>query len=122
MAKIIMAKVILRDSCDPAVPGDCAPVIQVEEASELEGLVSEHGVIFEEPIRVQEETFADPVDDEEPWEDVAGDDEPWVNQDEVQESPEPEGDEECPLEPDRPWDKSVCGELERRILSRVLGG
>ena len=121
MSRIIMAKVILRDTCDPAVPGDCAPVIQVEEASELEGLVSEHGVIFEEPIQEQQETFADSVDYDEPWEAVAGDDPPWEVPVEVPEGPELEGDE-CPLEPDRPWDDSVCGELERRILSRVLGG
>ena len=112
MPRVIMAKIILRDACDPDLPGDCAPIIQVEEASEVEGLVSEHGVIFEEPIQEQEETFEDQVDDDEPWEDLVQD----------VEVPEPGADPECPLEPDRPWDDSICGEIERRILSRVLGG
>ena len=120
MSRIIMAKVILRDSCDPGLPGDCAPVIQVAEASELEGLVSEHGVIFEEPIQEKEETFADSVDYDEPREDVAGDNEPWDAPVEVPEGPEMEGDS-CPVD-EKPWDESVCGELERRILSHVLGG
>ena len=121
MSRIIMAKVILRDTCDPGVPGDCAPVIQVEEASELEGLVSEHGVIFEEPIQEQEETFADPVDYDEPWEDLAGDNEPWEAPVEVPEGPEMEGDV-CLLEPDKPWDQSVCGKIEDHVVSRILGG
>ena len=138
MSRIIMAKVILRDICDPGLPGDCAPIIQIAQASELEGLVSEHGVIFEEPIQEQEETFADPEDYDKPSEDLAWGNETWEAPDDIPEGPEltegekweapnevldglAEGDE-CPLEPDRPWDESVCGELERRILSRVLGG
>ena len=115
MSRVIMAKIILRDACDPDLPGDCAPIIQVEEASELEGLVSDHGVIFEEPIQEQEETFEDQVDDDETWEDLVGDEEALEDMAE-------DADPECPLEPDQLWNESVCGEIERRILSRVLGG
>ena len=113
MSKVITAKVYIRDSCDPNSPGDCAPVFRVEGAAELEGLVSEHGISFEEPIHEQEETFADDlVDDDELWEDIVED----------VDVPEAEGDPVCDVEPDLPWDESVCGKIERRILSRVLGG
>ena len=106
MSRVIWAKVILRDACDPGLPGDCAPVIQIEEASELEGLVSEHGVIFEEPIQEQE-TFEDQVDE---------DSLEYLPED--VEVPEPEGDS-CSVD-GLPWEASVCGEIERRILDRLL--
>ena len=132
MSRVIMAKIILRDVCDPDEPGSCSPVIQLEEASELENLVSEYGVIFEEPIQEQEAFENQPENewedlpvDEEPWEDRGGNGEPFQDPDEAPEppeAPEPEGDGECPLEPDRPWDESVCGDIERRIVSRILGG
>ena len=49
---------------------------------------------------------------------------------EYEETPDPEMELEditvdqpdCPLESDLDWDESFCGEIERRILSRVLGG
>jgi len=44
----IMAKVLLRDSCDPATPFDCAPVIRMVGATEAEQLAAVHGVVFEE--------------------------------------------------------------------------
>ena len=106
---VITAKVYIRDICDPNVPGDCAPIIEVEGASDLEGLVSQHGIAFEEL----------PQEDEETWEDEP---EEYID-------PRPElaleddiGDEpSCPLEPELEWDESVCGEIERRILDKVMG-
>ena len=115
MARIITAKVYFRDTCDPDVPGDCAPVVELEGAAELEGLVAEHGISFEEPFQEQEpgDTFADEL----------------VQYEEVTESdPELEVHEiptdlpECPLEPGVEWDVSVCGDLERKIVARVFGG
>ena len=113
MAKVISAKIIFRDTCDPDVPGDCAPVVEVEGASELEGLVSEHGIAFEEPFGGHQDT----------WEDELVEDEEVPEPELELESEEiPTGQGECSLEPDLDWDESVCGEIERRILSRVLGG
>ena len=106
---IIAAKVYIRDTCDPNVPGDCAPIIEVEGASELEGLVSQHGIAFEELLQEDEET----------WED---DPEEYIDpvlelglEDDIVDEPT------CPLEPEFEWDESVCGEIERRILDKVLG-
>ena len=67
MSKVITAKVYIRDTCDPDVPGDCAPVFRVEGAAEIEGLVAEHGIAFEEPLQELEETFADDLS-EDPFE------------------------------------------------------
>ena len=48
MGRVINAQVYIRDSCDPDVPGECASIFRVEGAAELEGLVSEFGISFEE--------------------------------------------------------------------------
>jgi len=48
MARVIMAEVHIRDSCDPSNPGDCAPEIRLSGAAELENLASEFGIVFEE--------------------------------------------------------------------------
>ena len=106
---IIAAKVYIRDTCDPNVPGDCAPIIEVEGASELEGLVSQHGIAFEELPREEEEY----------WEDEQAE---YVEP--VPELVLEEGivdEPTCPLEPELEWDESVCGEIERRILDKVMG-
>jgi len=94
----------------------------------MEKQVSDHGIMFDELIQDQE-TFSDPTENE--WEDLA-EEELWAGpvedvkpfEDVVEhvELPEIGEDRECPLEPDRPWEESVCGELERRLLSRILGG
>ena len=122
MSRVIWAQVILRDACDPDVPGDCAPVVKIEGATELEGLVSEFGIAFEEPIQEQADPFEYQVDDDNSLENLIEDDESWEDLPKDVAVPEPEGDPECPLEPDRPWDESVCGELERRVVSRILNG
>ena len=109
MARVIWAKIILRDTCDPGVPGDCAPVVEVEGAAKLEGLVAEHGIAFEEPLQEGGETWeGDLVEDVEAGPELGLED---VSVDKP----------ECPLEPDLDWDESICGEIERRILSKVLG-
>ncbi len=119
MTKVIAAKVYIRDSGDPNSPGDCAPVLRVEGATKLEGLVSEHGISFEEAIHEQEESFTD---------DLVNDEEMILEPDDLELEPEMELDEfqtdqpECRVDPDVDWDESVCGEIERRILSRILGG
>ena len=107
---VITAKVYIRDTCNPDVPGDCAPVIEVEGASELEGLVSQHGIAFEEPLQEQEDVFVDEV--------VEDEDE---DEDELEADETPEDQLKCPLEPELEWDESICGEIERRILSKVFG-
>ena len=129
MVTIVWAKVIFKDTCDPGLPGDCAPLIQIEQAAAMEKQVSDHGIMFDELIQDQE-SFSDPTENE--WEDIAEDEELWAGpvedvksfEDVVEdvELPEQGEDPECPLEPDRPWEESVCGELERRLLSRILGG
>ena len=106
---IITAKVYIRDACDSDVPGDCAPIIEVEGASELEGLVSQHGIAFEELPREDEETWEDdPEEFIDPVPELALEDE---------KVDEPA----CPLEPELEWDESICGEIERRILDKVMG-
>ena len=110
MIRVISATVYIQDTCDPDVPGNCAPVVEVEDAVELEGLVSEYGISFEEALREQEDELVEDVTDEE-------DPELEIGSDEI-----PEDQLECPLDPDVEWDESVCGQIERRILIKVLGG
>jgi len=90
MVRIIMAEVHLKDLCDPAVPGDCAPVVYVAEAAEeIEELTSYHGIGFDELL--EEEGTAE-----------------LVALEEVEEPQEVEGALICCLEPDRAWDDSAC--------------
>jgi len=49
MTRVIMAEIHIRDACDPSNPGDCAPVICVPGAEEIEDLVADFGVVFEDP-------------------------------------------------------------------------
>jgi len=49
MTRVIMAEIHIRDACDPSNPGDCAPLVCVPGAEEIEGLVKDFGVVFEEP-------------------------------------------------------------------------
>jgi len=53
MTRVIMAEIHLRDACDPSSPGDCAPVICVPGAEEIEDLVADFGVVFEDPGEVE---------------------------------------------------------------------
>jgi len=48
---VIMAKVSLKDSCDPSIPFDCAPVIRMVGAADAEQRAKVHGVEFEEETR-----------------------------------------------------------------------
>ncbi len=59
MVRVITAKVYFRDACDSDVPGDCAPVVEIEGAAELEGLVSEYGIAFEELLQAFGEKLED---------------------------------------------------------------
>ena len=94
MARVIMAEVHIRDSCDPSNPGDCAPEIRLSGAAELESLASEFGIVFEE---------ARPEDTLAAWE-VQG-----AGAVPEEELPELEAVGLCcPLEPDRAWDDSAC--------------
>ena len=113
MTRVISATVYLRDSCDPDLPGDCAPLIELKGAAELEGLVSAHGVAFEEALQEPEDTFSDDLIEDEAEQEPEFD----LESDEIQTD-----QLECPLEPEVDWDESICGQIERRILSRVLGG
>jgi len=112
MGRIIMAEVHLRDVCDPATPGDCAPLICIPGASEIEALVSDHGIEFAE---LSEEIPGDILQD--PPEATGG----WGSQEtrEVPEAPEPVG-LVCSLEPDRPWDESFCREVTGLDEAAVL--
>ena len=113
MSRVISATVYIRDVCDPDVPGDCAPVIEIEGAVELEGLVSEYGISFEEASQDRDETLDEDLEevDDTPESEIE------LDLDEI-----PTDQVDCPLEPGVDWDKSVCGELERRIVARVFGG
>jgi len=93
---VIMAKVYLKESCDPSIPFDCAPVIGMVGAADAEQRASVHGVEF------QEET-------EEEWGGLGAGS---VSEEfEEVEPSEPEMGLCCLLEPDRAWDDSVCRDL-----------
>ena len=111
MSRVVMAKVIFRDACDPDIPGDCAPVVSIEGAAEVEELVSEFGIAFEEALQEQVEALEDELEEDEE-----------VPEAELELDQFPSDQPTCPLEPELDWDDSVCGEIERQILSRVLGG
>ena len=113
MSRVISATVYIRDVCDPDVPGDCAPVVEIEGALEIEGLVSEFGISFEEASQDQEDTMEEDLVEV----DEAPESELELELDEI-----PTDQIDCPLEPGVDWDESVCGEIERRIVARVLGG
>lgn len=113
MTRVISATVYLRDSCDPDLPGDCAPRIELEGAFELEGLVSEYGISFEEASQEHDYTLE---------EDLVEVDEATEPEIELELDEIPTDQVDCPLEPGVDWDESVCGELERRIVARVFGG
>jgi len=108
MGRVIMAEVHLRDVCDPSTPGDCAPLIRIPGASEIEALVSDHGIEFAE---LSEEIPGEIPEAPEGW----GGGEAR----EVAEAPEPVG-LVCSLEPDRPWDESVCREVTGFDEAQVL--
>jgi len=111
VTKIIMAEIHIRDVCDPSSSGDCAPLIRVPGSSDIEDLVAEHGVVFEDPGELVS------LEPAEGSEGVGG----WGAEG-VRETPELEllvevsEDLEgvalsCPLEPDLPWNDSVCRDV-----------
>jgi len=88
MTRVIMAEIHIRDVCDPASPGDCAPLICVPGSEEIEELVAEFGVLFEdsgdaEPI---EEFYEEELE-------IPQDSVPLIT---------------CPYEPGVRWDDSDC--------------
>jgi len=63
MTRVIMAEIHIRDACDPSNPGDCAPLICVPGAEEIEDLVADFGVVFEDPGELVEEVVEGEVAD-----------------------------------------------------------
>jgi len=98
MTRVIMAEIHIRDVCDPASPGDCAPVICVPGAEEIEDLVSDHGIVFEDLVSDHGIVFEDP-----------GEVEPIGEfSEESLEIPQDSVGITCPNDPGVRWDDSDC--------------
>jgi len=59
----VKARVFIPEVCDRAVPGNCAPTVEVEGADEVQGLTEEHGIAFQEPTQELAEKYGVALED-----------------------------------------------------------
>jgi len=108
---VIRARIIRECAVGP--PGECPVEVQLvgvtaQELRDLEDQVEAQGISFA-PARVEEELAEELVEEGEEFQEEGR----AVSQ----ETREPEL--VCPLEPDVPWEESICGELEETLTERI---